>query len=46
MAIECLNAALKLEKVPNKLYIAHLELLLISEDAAKNNDIMDTMVFV
>lgn len=34
-----------IEKVPNKLYIAHLELLLISEDAAKNNDIMDTLDF-
>lgn len=34
-----------IEKVPNKLYIAHLELLLISEDAAKNNDIMDTIDF-
>lgn len=34
-----------IEKVPNKLYIAHLELLLISEEAAKNNDIMDTIDF-
>ena len=34
-----------IEKVPNKLYIAHLELLLISEDAAKNNEIMDTLDF-
>lgn len=34
-----------IEKVPNKLYIAHLELLLISEEAAKNNNIMDTIDF-
>ena len=34
-----------IEKVPNKLYIAHLELLLISEEAAKNNDLLDTIDF-
>lgn len=33
-----------IEKVPNKLYIAHLELLLISEEAAKL-DILDTIDF-
>lgn len=34
-----------IEKVPNKLYIAHLELVLISEEAAKNNDILATLDF-
>lgn len=34
-----------IEKVPNKLYIGHLELLLVSEEAAKNNDILDTIDF-
>jgi len=34
-----------IEKVPNKLYIAHLELVLISEEAAKKNDILATLDF-
>ena len=40
---EALRATI--EKVPNKLYIGHLELLLVSEEAGKNNDILDTIDF-